>query len=217
MRLWSYFNPPAPCGTGLCSRRRSPIGSDFNPPAPCGTGLRSSMKITLSGLFQSTRPLRDGTQHGLCYQNFPRLFQSTRPLRDGTCDQYPLPPLRHFNPPAPCGTGPMTMRASPSFIRFQSTRPLRDGTSEEVREVRQYMISIHPPLAGRDLLKEVIMATFSISIHPPLAGRDFCCRHISLLISFQSTRPLRDGTKSIKDTQKQLKISIHPPLAGRDS
>ena len=55
-------------------------------------------------------------------------------------------------------------------------------------------ISIHPPLAGRDLNDIECGYAVSISIHPPLAGRDaffFCVVEIS-------------------------RISIHPPLAGRD-
>ena len=33
-------------------------------------------------------------------------------------------------------------------------------------------ISIHPPLAGRDLLYKAMELLPDISIHPPLAGRD---------------------------------------------
>ena len=77
----------------------------------------------------------------------------------------------NFNPPAPCGAGPSRGGGRPPSL-----------------------ISIHPPLAGRDDLLRDLRAEAGISIHPPLAGRD----------AF---------------TQKVIPfglISIHPPLAGRD-
>ena len=56
-----------------------------------------------------------------------------------------------------------------------------------------------------------------ISIHPPLAGRDDG-RLIEFRDSlFQSTRPLRGGTLHAVTKVKHHLISIHPPLAGRDS
>ena len=36
------------------------------------------------------------------------------------------------------------------------------------------VISIHPPLAGRDAVPLLVAVSVVISIHPPLAGRDFC-------------------------------------------
>ena len=101
-----------------------------------------------------------------------------------------------FNPPAPCGAG------LPTFWRGNLIPP----------------ISIHPPLAGRDVLdvrkphqaadfnppapcgagrgwSDYTHQTRQISIHPPLAGRD-------IRVCF---------------TLKLIHISIHPPLAGRDS
>ena len=57
---------------------------------------------------------------------------------------------RHFNPPAPCGAGlPVGILLSISDS-FQSTRPLRGGTVELNRRRKTKVISIHPPLAGRD-------------------------------------------------------------------
>ena len=78
---------------------------------------------------------------------------------------------------------------------FQSTRPVRGGTADDPRGLLAYVISIHPPRAGRD------GADFSrsgkpifISIHPPRAGRDGAI----------TTALAVNG------------ISIHPPRAGRD-
>ena len=79
-------------------------------------------------------------------------------------------------------------------MAFQSTRPLRGGTCRSERMEMQRGISIHPPLAGRDLDVVVSALLRAISIHPPLAGRDL-----------PYTPP-----------PTPYPISIHPPLAGRD-
>ena len=78
---------------------------------------------------------------------------------------------------------------------FQSTRPLRGGTPALLGLRNGRAISIHPPLAGRDLIFCSMLPPISISIHPPLAGRDLA-RLLDLV---------------------RLRISIHPPLAGRDT
>ena len=101
---------------------------------------------------------------------------------------------------------------------FQSTRPLRDGTkmSNEVYDILK--ISIHPPLAGRDVIMLPLCFTVLISIHPPLAGRDGSgALIIQKWTQFQSTRPLRDGTCRVIQGDALAGISIHPPLAGRDA
>ena len=55
-----------------------------------------------------------------------------------------------------------------------------------------------------------------ISIHPPLAGRDQRAADAHDRRRFQSTRPLRGGTRIRRIRVECLVISIHPPLAGRD-
>ena len=81
-------------------------------------------------------------------------------------------------------------------IKFQSTRPLRGATVTANADERVYGISIHAPLAGRDLAA--------------VAG------WIKKKI-FQSTRPLRGATyRAYYKVLAQMVISIHAPLAGRD-
>ena len=123
---------------------------------------------------------------------------------------------------------------------FQSPRPLRDGTGQHWTSYRMLAISIHPPLAGRDGMSILIKDIFGkisihpplagrdrlrarqheqdgISIHPPLAGRDIRFGYaLGYVIEFQSTRPLRDGTRGTYTVGEITEISIHPPLAGRD-
>ena len=123
-----------------------------------------------------------------------------------------------MHPPAPCGAG-----------LFAGIGGFRSG-----------LISIHPPRAGRDQRQRLFATVvYPISIHPPRAGRDFDHGLSSLLMShfnppapcgaghpgkaeypvlheFQSTRPVRGGTKRQRNAAVLHGISIHPPRAGRD-
>ena len=64
------------------------------------------------------------------------------------------------------------------------------------RPVTSTSISIHPPLAGRDVTGiQRLTIVDGISIHPPLAGRDDGLKAwLDQNKVFQSTRPSRDGT-----------------------
>ena len=123
----------------------------FNPRAPCGARLLTVMLSTSGCVFQSTRPLRGATPTagaqrqgtgisihaplaGRDKERFitagPPEFQSTRPLRGATCiSACGRPGGKHFNPRAPCGARP--------------------GKTVQVSVAAS--ISIHAPLAGRDL------------------------------------------------------------------
>ena len=101
-------------------------------------------------------------------------------------------------------------------------------------------ISIHAPLAGRDLQCATLLRVQKISIHAPLAGRDLLggssegqYRHFNpraprgarlnfyplpvLDGLFQSTRPSRGATPTRALPRHGQTISIHAPLAGRDA
>ena len=60
--------------------------------------------------------------------------------------------------------------------------------------------------------------TVNISIHAPHAGRDKIRQLTdSMVLIFQSTRPMRGATETEKGLNIGLLISIHAPHAGRDS
>ncbi len=82
--------------------------------------------------------------------------------------------------------------------------------------VQHIQISIHPPRAGRDTPGFAEIIPDSISIHPPRAGRDASIRLSLTGVIFQSTRPVRGGTKALCNLGVCVNISIHPPRAGRD-
>ena len=102
---------------------------------------------------------------------------------------------RYFNPRAPCGARLERKLGLQAQAAFQSTRPLRGATPASILSGALLGISIHAPLAGRDLVRLAPHGLGDISIHAPLAGRDYT--------STEKTH--------------NIYISIHAPLAGRDS
>ena len=120
------FNPPAPCGAGPGSSTSSGMFSNFNPPAPCGAGPSQFCFFPAHSRFQSTRPLRGGTQS-------PWRF---------------LKNFSYFNPPAPCGAGPQQNISILLRSQFQSTRPLRGGTTRRLCGRRRRRFQSTRPLRG---------------------------------------------------------------------
>ena len=102
-------------------------------------------------IFQSTRPLRGGTEEVLA-DAYAGIFQSPRPLRGGTVHLAPGAPPKKFQSTRPLRGGTLKSRFSKPTTRFQSTRPLRGGTLYNGSITTYNGISIHPPLAGRDIL-----------------------------------------------------------------
>ena len=260
---WCHFNPPAPRGTGLSDWMKAhclavisihpPLAgrdlwqirfqclrNDFNPPAPRGTGRFPHRTGRCSSAISIHPPLA-GRDFALAVSSTP-LGISIHPPLAGR-DPAPATPTRrcrHFNPPAPRGTGRM--------CRYHSSHSSR--------------ISIHPPLAGRDPDCQGV-GLIGMNFNPPAprgTGR-VPCRGIWLItyfnppaprgtgpivmprcsntVLFQSTRPSRDGTENPNSSDvisrqfqstrpsrdgthiqyvrhKVSDISIHPPLAGRD-
>ena len=98
-------------------------------PPLAGRDAALKLRRSMDGTFQSTHPLRGGTLPQ-SIQTAQATFQSTHPLRGGT-------PVRDWwdRPDS-----------------FQSTHPLRGGTWSNCMTLIFFAISIHPPLAGWDLL-----------------------------------------------------------------
>ena len=103
-----------------------------------------------AALFQSTRPSRGETILS-DIKRVQRYISIHSPLagRDPACG-LKRPRRGDFNPLAPRGARPWTIWMMHSFCRFQSTRPSRGETSTKKKLGRNFDISIHSPLAGRD-------------------------------------------------------------------
>ena len=64
------------------------------------------------------------------------------------------------------------------------------------RNFGDQLISIHSPLAGRDMNAALGYTQENISIHSPLAGRDLTLTLAAIILPvFQSTRPSRGETE----------------------
>ena len=79
-----------------------------------------------------------------------------------------------------------------------------------------HQISIHPSLAGRDLLGADCHQVLDISIHPSLAGRDARCRQLCINVRISIHPSLAGRDRGHGQSGAQERISIHPSLAGRD-
>ena len=143
----------------------------------------------------------------------------------------------HFNPPAPCGAGLPRALMRSTRQDFNPPAPCGAGRRARLCALQQRVISIHPPLAGRDHHFRNEHTVVGISIHPPLAGRDrewrrvHCGTPISIhpplrggtapvlaalhSVSFQSTRPCGAG-HSAPALKNPWKYFNPPALAGRD-
>ena len=119
-----------------------------------------------------------------------------------------------FNPLAPRGARRVWLREERRDQRFQSTRPSRGETRQAGQRDAKSPISIHSPLAGRDLGPHAVLPGGVISIHSPLAGRD-ATRYATFARSsrFQSTRPSRGET--VVYSERGADIDNFNPLAPR--
>ena len=101
----------------------------FNPRTPCGVRRAAGRAAVTARRFQSTHPLRGATSCCRSHQIVAK-FQSTHPLRGATYSSF----------------------FAISARIFQSTHPLRGATTSTPCKNRNYIISIHAPLAGCDRL-----------------------------------------------------------------
>ena len=167
----SRFNPRAPCGARRLrprgERKRQPC---FNPRAPCGARPRTFSIVSVTKMFQSTRPMRGATTVkqqvlALC------LFQSTRPMRGATMGtslstssagvsihaphagrdrtgRLVRTPSGSFNPRAPCGARRMWLSPSSTRTMFQSTRPMRGATRQHREQQTTGQFQSTRPMRG---------------------------------------------------------------------
>ena len=212
-----YFNPPTPCGVGrpLFHPANSPVY--FNPPTPCGVGLFVVLYKKFYSNFNPPTPCGVGPSIVLSALQ-PPAFQSTHPVRGGTNGHSKMEKKKNFNPPTPCGVG----RRVVFHVRRRtviSIHPPRAGWDiDRCKPASVRQISIHPPRAGWDF-KDVLKLTHAKpfqSTHPVRGGTTyFCKRTPNKLISIHPPRAGWDRRKYYDYLPAY--ISIHPPRAGWDS
>ena len=170
---------------------------DFNPLAPRGA-RRSSCSARPPLLeFQSTPPSRGETPSRLAQAQQSKDFNPLAPrgarrkIYGSRCFGW-----EYFNPLAPRGARPGISGHSGHREGFQSTRPSRGETKTIEEQGLVLKISIHSPLAGRDVTLGLAADGSLISIHSPLAGRDIASSPSrTSWATFQSTRPSRGETR----------------------
>ena len=146
----------------------------------------------------------------------------------------------YFNPPTPCGVGPVIDNITDVDTAFQSTHPVRGGTLNVKKRYTSPAFQSTHPVRGGTVEFRHLLAGHGISIHPPRAGWDNLGRRLGVvLVKFQSTHPVRGGTapewaRTVWPTNfnpptpcgvghlcllliaRGRTISIHPPRAGWD-
>ena len=80
--------------------------------------------------------------------------------------------LDDFNPRAPCGARPTAGIGDSARAIFQSTRPLRGATENAAHLGAPVPFQSTRPLRGATFNQGVVTINLVISIHAPLAGRD---------------------------------------------
>ena len=146
----------------------------FNPRAPCGARPQTASIAPFIVIFQSTRPLRGATTNRfpLCYYY---IISIHAPLAGRDAAGAYLIYFRNdnFNPRAPCGARPTSSRSCNASSTFQSTRPLR-GATASTRSTLALSSHFNPraPCGARHKSYQTYQFSAYISIHAPLAGRD---------------------------------------------
>ena len=107
--------------------------------------MAAQIRPTAQGQFQSTHPVRGGTDTYSFSDNYAEI--SIHPPREGW-----------DNRPKSC--------KFPSFT-FQSTHPVRGGTSGCRARTHASSISIHPPREGWDGLSSPGLLSFGLDFNPP--------------------------------------------------
>ena len=174
--------------------------------------------VPTSVAFQSTHPLRGATGF---FCDLPLGIDISIHAPLAGCDRRPCPSenlLIDFNPRTPCGVRPIPVTKLNNIFGFQPTHPLRGATMIRYNYVKQFMISIHAPLAGCDLHSSRGTGTVrNFNPRTPCGVRPSDTAALTPFLAFQSTHPLRGATVSQAQGFRDEAISIHAPLAGCDA
>ena len=172
----AHFNPPAPCGAGLRSAPQGCGAERFQSTRPLRGGTALWVLCDIEALFQSTRPLRGGTRSHV-YPTLPtQNFNPPAPCGAGHVGMMIQQNETDFNPPAPCGAGLYFVPGM--HIEEDFNPPAPCGAGLEFGKVIHRSANFNPPApCGAGLTCISVNMAMLISIHPPLAGRDHGDEH----------------------------------------
>ena len=183
-----YFNPPTPCGVGHHHVFAVFCLTEFQSTHPVRGGtfsigaLKNFRKISIhpprAGWDQSQRANK---KERVISIHPPRAGWDTVSVLGYRCQIDFNPPtpcgvgpwprrcqacIAYFNPPTPCGVGHYAHQQPLLQPQFQSTHPVRGGTRGEPNQRCYHDISIHPPRAGWDPGKVLLLRLLS-HFNPP--------------------------------------------------
>ena len=94
---------------------------------------------------------------------------------------------------------------------------MRGATRGSISSRRSRTVSIHAPRAGRDPRASRLQSCrLCFNPRAPCGARPSIFATIPISRLFQSTRPMRGATLSVRPRSSNLPVSIHAPHAGRD-
>ena len=199
------------------ARQSCRVRGHFNPRAPCGARRYAACAGEISTEFQSTRPLRGATFAGCRNQSRSGNFNPRTPCgvrRNGQCRHHQR--LLHFNPRTPCGVRPWMACLGRLGPRISIHAPLagRDMSALSCRIGRAHF-NPRAPCGVRLEVGGGIQKLPGISIHAPLAGCDLqVSSHASPQSGFQSTHPLRGATTGGSGGGGTVQFQSTHPLRG---
>ena len=200
-----YFNPRTPCGarhaafSGVCTASSFQSTHPLRGATHLVAGILTIIIISIHAPLAGRDPtVRDGhaaleiSIHAPlagrdCFISTQRTDRTDFNPRT-PCGARHKPPLpRHsgayFNPRTPCGARRPRYTQQSKPLPFQSTHPLRGATPILAALIDLIAISIHAPLAGRDVYDDVYFPVFK---------------------AFQSTHPLRGATAKLPKYSRQI-------------
>ena len=200
-------------------RKKRPYPEDFNPRTPCG------VRQFIPYRTETLRNFNPRTPCGV--RRSPR-----------SCSG---PEAHHFNPRTPCGVRLAGTEKPLGLAIISIHAPLAGCDRSEIEPANNVYISIHAPLAGCDL-RDGAKPARSGDFNPrtPCGVRLGLSQLPSVVITFQSTHPLRGatppspsrpgltqnfnprtpcGVRRVMPVRRRHEayISIHAPLAGCDT
>ena len=121
-----------------------------------------------------------------------------------------------FNPPSPCGEGPLGRGPVYKKREFQSTLPVWGGTRAPTESTPPAVFQSTLPVWGGTCSAANFLLSARFQSTLPVWGgtRDAVIYGLSRI--FQSTLPVWGGTMPISSPTLSGLISIHPPRVGRD-
>ena len=189
----------------------------FNPRAPCGARRCIGYCVSFAFLFQSTRPMRGATDLVTKWLSLSRVSIHAPHAGRDHISFHCRARRGSFNPRAPCGARPRSMRSRIRVHRFNPRAPCgaRRGYDNSLDEYRD--VSIHAPRVGRDLITtHYYQINTQFQSTRPVWGATLGQLSQSLFLKFQSTRPVWGATYLSLTEFISILVSIHAPRVGRD-